>query len=150
MWAAAAPPSSEFLYHRGVNSADAVHPSQIRLIVGLTGSIFQGAEHFALRRHPLDVRVVLQGQQAAWGGLADVDQLKVAGEVGGGVFSGNNVPLQLSVAGTPKGAADVQTASFGWEIASKRYDVLWKREEKRLQQQTLLSEGISWVTAASP
>lgn len=79
----------------------------------LTRHVFQHPENLALRRHPLDVRVVLQGQQAAGRGLPDVDQLKVAGEVRGRVLPGDDVPLQGSVAGVPQGAADVQAARFG-------------------------------------
>lgn len=90
-----------------------------------------------MRRHPLDVRVVLQGQQAAARSLTDVDQLEVTGEVGGWVFSGNDVPLQRSVLGVPQGAADVQAASFGREIPCKSYDVLCRdREEDVLKDHT--------------
>lgn len=66
--------------------------------------------------------------------MTDVDQLKVAGEVGGWVFSGNNVPLQRPVPGVPQGAADVQAASFGGEIPRKSYNVLWERQrgERRM------------------
>lgn len=89
----------------------------------LTGNVFEHAEHFALWRHSLDVRVVLQSQQAAQGGSADVDQLKVAGEVRRWVFSGNDVPFKHGVPNVPQGAADVQAARFGWEVANKSYDV---------------------------
>lgn len=98
--------------------------------VWLTRDVFQHPENLALRRHPLDVRVVLQGQQAAGRGLSDVDQLKVAGKVGGWVLPGDDVPLQGSVAGVPQGAADVQTACFGWEIPGKTNDVLCSDKEE--------------------
>ena len=60
-----------------------------------------------------------------------MDQLEVAGEVGGWVFSGDDVPLQRRVPGVPQGAADVQAASFGREIPCKGYDVLWGDREGR-------------------
>lgn len=42
-----------------------------------------------------------------------MDQLEVAGEVGGRVLPGDDVPLEGPVAGVPQGAADVQAARFG-------------------------------------
>lgn len=58
-----------------------------------------------------------------------MDQLKVAWEVGGCVFSGNNVPLERAVPSVPQGAAYVQAASFGREVPRKPYDVLWGDRE---------------------
>lgn len=59
-----------------------------------------------------------------------MDQLKVAGEVGGWVLSWNNVPLKHFHPDVPQGAADVQAASFGREIARKSYDVLCRDREE--------------------
>jgi hypothetical protein len=56
--------------------------------------------------------------------LPHVDHLKVAGEVGGRVLPGNNVPLQDPIRGVPQGAADVQATGFGGEVASEGDDVL--------------------------
>lgn len=67
--------------------------------------------------------MVLQGQQAPGGSLADVDQLKVAGEVGRRVVPGDDVPFQHVVSDAAQGAADVQAARFGREVADKSYDV---------------------------
>lgn len=74
----------------------------------------------------------------------DVDQLKVAGEVGGWVLSGNDVPLQRSVPGVPQGAADVQAASFGREIPRKRYDVLWRDREGRERLKKKTDKMMCW------
>lgn len=82
-------------------------------LLRLTGSVFEHAEHFALWRHSLDVRMVLQSQQIARGSLADVDQLKVTGEVRCWIFSGNDVPFKHVVANVAQGTADVQAACFG-------------------------------------
>lgn len=98
---------------------------------GLTGRVLERAEDFALRRHPLDVWVVLQGQQAAGRGLADVDQLEVAGEVGGRVLPRDDAPLQR-VGGVPQGAADVQAAGFGREVPREADDVLCGGGEGRM------------------
>lgn len=97
--------------------------SNIATLSGLTGDIFEHAEHFALRRDPLDVRVVLQHQQVTGRSLADVDQLKVTGEVRRRVFPGNDAPLEQAVADVAQGAADVQAARFGREVADEADDV---------------------------
>lgn len=89
------------------------HLSNIARLSRLTGDIFEQAEHFALRRDSLDVRVVLQHQQVTGGSLADVDQLKVTGEVGCWIFPGNDAPFEQVIANVPQGAADVQAACFG-------------------------------------
>lgn len=78
----------------------------------LTGNVFEHAEDFALWRHSLDVRMVLQRQQVARRRLADVDQLKVTGEVGCWIFSGNDVPFKHVVPNVPQRTADVQAACF--------------------------------------
>lgn len=79
----------------------------------LTGDVFEHAEHFALWRHSLDVRMVLQSQQVARRSLADVDQLKVTGEVRCWIFSGNDVPFKHAITDVPQGTADVQAACLG-------------------------------------
>lgn len=66
-----------------------------------------------MRRDSLDVRMVLQRQQVAGRSLADVDQLKVTGEVRRWIFPGNDAPFERVVANVPQGAADVQAACFG-------------------------------------
>lgn len=109
-------------------SSDVTHKqiqelSNVATLLRLTGDIFEHAEDFALRRDPLDVRMVLQHQQVTGRSLADVDQLKVTGEVGGWVFPGNDAPFQQVIADVPQGTADVQAACFGREVADKSYDV---------------------------
>lgn len=81
--------------------------SNISTLLGLTGHIFEHAEHFALWRHSLDVWMVLQSQQVTPRSLADVDQLKVTGEVRCRILSWNNVPFKLVIANVPQRAADV-------------------------------------------
>lgn len=71
------------------------------MLLRLTGNVFEHAEHFALWRHSLDVRMVLQSQQVAGRSLADVDQLKVTGEVRCWVFSGNDAPFKQVIADVP-------------------------------------------------
>lgn len=87
--------------------------SNITALLRLTGDIFEQAEHFALRRDSLDVRMVLQHQQVTGRSLADVDQLKVTGEVRCWVFPGNDAPLEQVIANVAQGTADVQAACFG-------------------------------------
>lgn len=62
-----------------------------------------------------------------------MDQLEVAGEVGGWVFSRNDVPLQSPVPSVPQSTADVQAASFCREIPCKGYNVLWGDREDRVE-----------------
>lgn len=97
--------------------------SNIATLLRLTGDVFEQAEHFALRRDSLDVRMVLQHQQVTGRSLADVDQLEVTGEVGCWIFPGNDAPLQQVIADVPQGTADVQAARFGREVADKSDDV---------------------------
>lgn len=87
--------------------------SNIATLLRLTGDIFEQAEHFALRRDPLDVRMVLQHQQVTGRSFADVDQLKVTGEVRCWIFPGNDAPFEQVIANVPQGTADVQAACFG-------------------------------------
>lgn len=99
-------------------SSDVTHKqirklSNIVTLLRLTGDVFEHAEHFALRRDPLDVRMVLQHQQVTGRSLADVDQLKVTGEVRCWIFPGNDAPLEHVIANVPQGTADVQAACFG-------------------------------------
>lgn len=79
----------------------------------LTGNVFEHAKDFALWRHSLDVRMVLQSQQVAGRRLADVDQLKVTGKVRCWIFSGDDVPFKHVVSNVPQRTADVQAACFG-------------------------------------
>lgn len=116
----------------------------------LTGDVFEHAEHFALRRHSLDVRVVLQRQQAAGRRSADVHQLKVAGEVGRRVFPGNDAPFQRAVAKVPQGTADVQAAGFGREVADKSYDVFCRNRPGRVLKQPFTLYGTPNTPDNSP
>lgn len=97
--------------------------SNISTLLRLTGNIFEHAEHFALWRHSLDARMVLQSQQVARRSSADVDQLKVTGEVRCWILSGNDVPFQHVISNVSQGTADVQAACFGWEVSNKSNDV---------------------------